>query len=81
MPIPVPKGVGREWTTVDGTVAVPDGADELVLDQAASLEAGESVTYRDPSIGNALDPVTRPKVKSPSKWTYDSETKILTDGN
>ena len=81
VPIPVPKGLGRDWTTVDGTVAVPDGADELVFDQAASLEAGESVTYRDPSIGNALDPVTRPKAKSPSKWTYDSETKILTDGN
>ncbi len=81
VPIPVPKGLGRDWTTVDGMVTVPDGADELVFDLAASLEAGESMTYRDPWVGNALDPVVRPKAKSPSKWTHDPKEKILTDGN
>ena len=80
-PIPVPKGLDRSWARADGIVTVPDGADELVLDQAASLAADESVSYRDPSIGNALDPVTRPKAKSPSKWTFDPKEKILTDGN
>jgi hypothetical protein len=80
-PIPVPNEISGDWTKVEGVVTVPDGADELVLDQAASLAANESVSYRDPSIGNALDPVTRPKAKSPSKWTFDPKEKILTDGN
>ena len=79
--IPVPAGLGRNWTTVEGTVTVPDGADELVLDLAASLEVGESVAYRDPIIGNALDPVSRPEAKPGVKWTFVPEEKILTDGN
>ena len=81
VPISVPKGLGRNWTVLDGTVTVPDGADELVLDLAASLETGESVAYRDPVIGNALDPVSRPKAKPGAKWTFIPEEKILTDGN
>lgn len=81
-PIAVPAGAAEDWVTAEGVVTVPDDADEMLLDLAAELNAGENVGYRFPSIRNAFSPVEFDKAPpSSKKWVLDLKKRTLTDGN
>ncbi len=62
-------------------VEVPANADELVFDLGSSLQVGEYSAYWSLLVNNILDPKNAVKPAKRTKWTFDAEKKILTDGN
>ncbi len=70
-----------DWTKAEAIVTVPEGVDELVVDRAASLDAGERIRYSSTSVFNLLDPVSYERETPPRKWMFDNETRILSNGN
>ena len=80
-PIKVPDEAGREWVYAEDVVVVPEGADGMMLDLAADLNADENIGYRFPSIWNAFESA---KLEIPSdrkKWVFDPKKRTVTDGN
>ena len=80
-PIKVPDEAGREWVYAEDVVVVPEGADGMMLDLAAELNANENIGYRFPSIWNAFESA---KLEIPSdrkKWVFDPKKRTVTDGN
>ncbi len=80
-PLEVPAIAAKQWVRIEGVVTVPEGANELLLDLAAELNAGERVEYRFPSICNSYDPVKVEDAVPASKWTLDLKKRTLTNGH
>ena len=80
-PIKVPDDAGKKWVYAEDVVVVPEGADGMMLDLAAELNADENIGYRFPSIWNAFESA---KLEIPSdrkKWVFDPKKRTVTDGN
>ena len=80
-PIKVPADAGKEWVYAEEVVVVPEGADGMMLDLAAELNADENIGYRYPSIWNAFESAKLEMSPSKSKWVFDPKKRTVTDGN
>ena len=80
-PIKVPADAGKEWVYAEDVVVVPEGADGMMLDLAAELNADENIGYRFPSIWNAFESQKLEMSPSKSKWVFDPKKRTVTDGN
>ena len=80
-PIKVPADAGKEWVYAEEVVVVPEGADGMMLDLAAELNADENIGYRFPSIWNAFESQKLEMSPSKSKWVFDPKKRTVTDGN
>lgn len=77
----VPAEAAKQWVRAEGVIAVPEGADEMLFDLAAELNAAEKVEYRSPSICNAFDPVRIDEAVRASKWVLDLKKRTLSNGH
>lgn len=80
-PIEVPAEAAKRMVRAEAVVTVPEGADEMLFDLAAEINANECVSYIGPAIRNALDPVSVENKTPQQKWVIDTKKRTLTDGN
>ena len=80
-PIKVPAEAGRQWVYAEDVVVVPEGADGMMLDLAAEVNAEENIGYRFPSIWNAFESAKFEMPPRKSKWVFDPKKRTVTDGN